>query len=172
MNHLENINPSELTENVIELIGKEWMLVSAGDSESFNTMTASWGSIGYYSNQPIATIFIRPERYTFDFIEQSDYFTLSFLPANYRQALALLGKVSGRDCDKVAQAGLTPIFTEIGNPTFKEARLVLECRKIYGQMMNEESFTDHSIYEKWYGESHGNLHKLYMAAIEKCWIER
>ncbi len=172
MNHLENINPSELTENVIELIGKEWMLVSAGDSESFNTMTASWGSIGYYSNQPIATIFIRPERYTFDFIEQSDYFTLSFLPANYRQALALLGKVSGRDCDKVAQAGLTPIFTELGNPTFKEARLVLECCKIYGQMMSEESFTDHSIYEKWYGSSHGNLHKLYMATIERCWIER
>ena len=171
MKNMINIHPSKLTDNAIDLIGKEWMLVSAGDESNFNAMTASWGSIGFFSNQPMAMIFVRQERYTYEFIENSDNFTLTFLGDGYRDALMTLGRNSGRDCDKIALAGLTPTFTESGNPSFEEGRLVLECRKIFGQMMTEESFVDHACYEKWYGESHGGLHKIYMGVIENCWIK-
>ena len=171
MNNLTRIEPSELTQNFIKLIGKDWMLISAGNTDNYNTMTANWGSIGYYANQSIATIFVRPERYTYDFVEHSDRFTLTFFGAEFREALSLLGKLSGRDCNKVEQSGLTPCFTELGNPSFIEAKLVMECRKIFGQQMCEESFVDKSCLERWYGGSHGGLHKMYIGVIEKCWIQ-
>ncbi|MFI3318761.1 MAG: flavin reductase family protein [Rikenellaceae bacterium] len=171
MRDLIKIDPLSLSENVIDIIGKQWMLVSAGDRERFNTMTASWGTIGFYSNEPVVTIFIRPERYTYEFIESSDRFTLTVLEEGYRQALTTLGKLSGRDCDKISQAGLTPQFTESGNPTFAEAKIVFECRKIFAQDMTEESFVEHACYEKWYGPGHGNLHKIYMGVIEACWVK-
>lgn len=169
MKNYKIVEPSSLSDNMIELIGKEWMLVSAGGKDKFNTMTANWGSIGYYANKPIATIFVRPERYTFDFVESSDHFTLSFFGSSNREALALLGKLSGRDCDKVTQAGLSPIFTELGNPSFSEARMVLECRKIYGHNMTKEEFMDQEIFTNCY--SRGGVHKVYMAVIENCYIK-
>lgn len=169
MENYREVEPMSLNDNMIELIGKEWMLISAGSPEKFNTMTANWGSIGYYANKPVAMIFVRPERYTFDFIESSDHFTLSFFGDRNREALSLLGKVSGRDCDKVSQAGLTPIFTELDNPSFGEARMVLECRKIFGHNMSQEEFMDQEIFSNCY--SKGGVHKLYMAVIEKCYIK-
>ncbi len=171
MKNMIKIEPNALKNNPIDIIGKEWLLVSAGNREQYNTMTASWGSIGYFFNMPVATIVIRPERYTFEFLERESHFTLSVLVEGHRDALAILGTISGRDCDKITQTGLTPTFTESGLPTFKEARLVLECRKIYGQMMNQESFIDQSIFEKWYNEAKGNPHKIFMGEIESCWIE-
>ena len=171
MKNMKKINPSELKDSAIDLIGKEWMLISAGDESNFNTMTASWGAIGFYTNQPTVTIFVRPERYTYEFIENSDKFTLTFLGEGYRDELMTLGRKSGRDCDKIALSGLTTTFTENGNPTFKEGRIVLECRKIYGQMMAEDNFVDQENYEKWYGGEHGGLHKMYIGVIENCWIK-
>ncbi len=170
MRDMIEIEASQLKESPIDIIGKEWLLVSAGCDGSFNTMTASWGSIGYFFNTPVATIVIRPERYTSEFLERETHFTLTVLVDGHRDALALLGKLSGRDSDKVAESGLTPIFTESGLPTFKEARLVLECRKIYGQMMTQESFVDQKIFEKWYNDAKGNPHKMFMGEIEKCWV--
>ncbi len=172
MKDMIRVEPNELADSPIDIIGKEWLLVSAGDKSSFNTMTASWGSIGYFFNTNVATIVIRPERYTFEFLERESHFTLSVLMEGHREALAMLGKLSGRDCDKIAQAGLTPTFTESGLPTFKEARLVLECRKIFGQMMSQESFVDQSIFEKWYNEAKGAPHKMFMGEIEACWITK
>ncbi|MFI3289772.1 MAG: flavin reductase [Rikenellaceae bacterium] len=171
MNNMVKVEPNALSDSAIDLIGKEWLLVSAGDKDNFNTMTASWGSLGFFFNMNVATIVIRPERYTFQFLESSSHFTLTILKSGYREAQTLLGKLSGRNSDKVAQSGLTPIFTEAGNPTFEQARIVLECRKIYGQDMSKDSFVDQSIYGKWYGEGHGNLHKIYMGEIVNCWIE-
>ncbi len=168
---MREIAPNALKDNAMDLIGKEWLLVSAGNKENFNTMTASWGSLGYLFNMNVATIVVRPERYTYEFLERESHFTLTILKEGHRDAQMLLGKVSGRDGDKVAQSGLTPTFTELGNPTFEEARIVLECRKIYGQQMSQEAFIDNSLLEKWYDEAHGGLHKIYMGEIVKCWIE-
>lgn len=169
MENMIKVEVNTLSDSAIDLIGKEWLLVSAGDKDNFNTMTASWGSLGVFFNMNVATIVIRPERYTYEFLESATHFTLTILKPGYREAQTLLGKCSGRDGDKIAKSGLTPTFTQLGNPTFEQARIVLECRKIYGQDMSEESFVDHTIYEKWYGEGHGNLHKIYMGEIVNCW---
>ena len=165
MNNFQTIAPQEIEGNAAERIGKQWMLISAGSPERFNTMTASWGFMGYYANRYCATILVRPERYTYEFLEAAGTFTLSFLPESYRSALSLLGTQSGRDGDKVAQAGLTPLFTPAGNPTFEEAELVVECRTIYGAPMSREGFVDRAILDRWYGNEHGGLHKLYIGEI-------
>ena len=90
-------------------------------------------------------------------------FTLSFFDEKYRKALQICGSKSGRDCDKVAESGLTPVFTKLGNPAFEEAQYVLECRKMYVQMLDEKSFIDKSAVAKWYGDA--SFHKMYVAEI-------
>ncbi|MFI3278682.1 MAG: flavin reductase family protein [Rikenellaceae bacterium] len=171
MSNFKQISPNEISTNVIDLIGKEWMLISATDGERTNAMTASWGGVGFYSNKPVATIYVRPERYTYELIESSTHFTISVLEPGHRDALTYMGKNSGRDGDKASVCGLTPMLTPNGNPTFAEARIVLECRKIYAQMMSEDSFVDKGCYEQWYGHGHGNLHKVYMGVIESCLVK-
>jgi len=102
----------DLSENFFEVIGKEWMLVTAGNKDHFNTMTASWGGIGFLWNKPVVYVFIRPERYTFEFIEKSEYFTLSFLGEENRAIHKICGSKSGREVDKVKETGLKPVITE------------------------------------------------------------
>ena len=125
---MKAINPNEIKDNFIELIGKEWMLVSAGDKEKFNMMTASWGGVGVLWNRPVVFAFIRPERYTREFIDAKNEFTITFLGPEHRKAHSICGSKSGREIDKVEATGLTPYFTEAGNPVFEEARLTLECK--------------------------------------------
>ena len=153
-------------ENAFDLIGKQWMLVTAGTSASFNTMTASWGGIGWLWNKPVAFIFIRPERYTHEFIEKNDRLTLSFYTEDYRKALQLCGSKSGRDTDKVKETGLTPVALESGAMTFDEACMTLDCRKLFKATMQEANFLDKEILDRWYGEKQGNLHDVYVLEIE------
>ena len=163
----KTVAPETLKDNPFTLIGGDWMLVTAGDEQKFNTMTASWGGVGVLWNRNVAFSFIRPQRYTFSFLEANDYYTLSFYPRDKKPALALCGARSGRDCDKVKLAGLTPVFDE-NAPYFEEARLVLVCRKMYGQMMTPESFlTDEtaSMYQD------GDYHKVYVGEIVKVLIK-
>src|SRR5574344_709569 len=103
---MEKINVKELNDNIFDTIGKEWMLVCAGNKEKFNMMTASWGCLGWLWNKPVAVVFIRPERYTYGFVEDNARVTLSFFGQECRKALQICGTKSGRDCDKVAEAGL------------------------------------------------------------------
>ncbi|MFR9603636.1 MAG: flavin reductase family protein [Rikenellaceae bacterium] len=170
MKNYKKINPMEMPDNVIKLIGRDWMLIGAGDETKSNAMTASWGALGYYSNKCMATVYVRPERYTNDFMESASHFTLTVLEEQKHDAHMIFGKMSGRDNDKAALAGLTPIFTEDGNPTFAEGRIVIECRKIFAQTMGEESFVDKDVYNKWYGGGHGGDHILYMGEIVNLWI--
>lgn len=167
---MKKIGPKELAANPIKLIGEEWMLISSGSKEKFNSMTASWGGMGYLWNKPVAFIFIRPERYTYEFVEKNDFLTLSFFAPEYKKALSIFGSKSGRDTDKVAETGLTPQFTELGNPTYEEARIVMECRKLYSEMLSAESFIDKTAIAKWYGPGN-NLHKMYVVEIVNLWIK-
>ena len=152
-------------ENAFEMIGKEWMLVTAGDESRFNTMTASWGGLGWLWNKPVAFVFIRPERYTHEFIEASTRLTLSFYPEECRKALQLCGTRSGRDTDKVAATGLQPVTLPSGAVTFAQARLSLDCRKLFKASMQEADFLDASLLDRGYGE-HGGLHDIYVVEIE------
>ena len=156
-------------ENAFELIGKEWMLVTAGDESRFNTMTASWGGLGWLWNKPVAFVFIRPERYTHEFIEASTRLTLSFYPEEYRKALQLCGTKSGRDTDKVAATGLQPVTLPSGAVSFAQARLSLDCRKLFKASMQEADFLDASLLDRWYGE-HGGLHDVYVVEIEDVYV--
>ena len=109
---MKQISPFDLNDNLFHLLDREWMLITARDAETgkINTMTASWGGFGILWNKPVAFVFIRPQRYTFGFTEQNEGLTLSFFSEDYRDALKLCGRVSGRDCDKIARAGLTPML--------------------------------------------------------------
>lgn len=157
-------------EDVFNLIGKQWMLVTAGTAEKFNTMTASWGGLGWLWNKPVAFVFIRPERYTHDFIEAYDRLTLSFYDEEHRNILQFCGTKSGRDTDKVTSIGLLPLPLDSGTVTFSQARLTLDCRKLFKASMNEANFLDHSILEKWYG-AHGGLHDVYVVEIENVYTQ-
>lgn len=167
MKDFKEIDAKELKENVFDVIGKQWLLVTAGKKDKFNTMTASWGTMGVLFNKPVAIIFIRPQRYTFEFIEKEPEFTLTVLPEQYRAALNLCGKKSGRDCDKVKEAGLTAIETENGNMAFAEGRLVFECKKLYGKFLDPKEFLDESIDSTWFAAK--DYHKVFIAEIEKVY---
>ena len=109
---------------------KDWALLTAGTDEHFNSMTISWGSLGTVWNKDVVTVYVRPDRYTWGFLKDSDYFTVSFYPESCRKALLYMGEMSGRDGDKAAAAGLTPrVLTE--GITFQEATETFVCRKIY-----------------------------------------
>lgn len=159
------VSCESLDENTFSLIGRDWMLVTAGDSSSFNTMTASWGGLGVLWSDPVAFIFVRPQRYTFGFTEKNDFFTLSFFDEKYRGALSLCGTKSGRDCDKVRETGLTPVH-EDGYTYFAEAKLVIVCRKLYAQDIRPECFTDRDIIGAHYPAN--DFHRMYTGKIIKC----
>lgn len=159
-------------EDAFQLIGKEWMLITAGDSTSYNTMTASWGGIGWLWNKPVAFIFVRPERYTHEFIEKNGRLTLSFFPEDYRSALQICGSKSGRDCDKVKEAGISPKQLESGAITFNEARMALDCRKLFKAEMEQANFLDKELLEKWYHDKPGGgFHTVYVVEIENVYAK-
>ena len=132
----KTVDPKELKDNVFSLIGDQWMLITAGTGEDLNTMTASWGGLGILWGAPAATCYIRPQRYTKEFVDREEYFTLTFFGEEHRQALALCGSKSGREVDKVQACGFTVKTASCGAPYFEEASLVLVCRKRFAQEMD------------------------------------
>lgn len=157
----KEISAKEIDTNLIKAISEEWMLVAAGDKDKFNMMTASWGFAGeMWGNDCMAAV-IRPQRYTMEFINNSDYFTLSFYGDN-KDIHKICGSKSGRDTDKVKLTGLTPVFSD-NTVYFEEARLVIVCKKQYVQQMKEECFTDKEPL-RWYNN---DLHYMVIGKIEK-----
>lgn len=167
---MKEISVFEINDNLFKAVGKDWMLVTAGNRESFNMMTASWGGFGWLWNRPVAFVFVRPERYTHDFIERSNTMTLSFLEDGHREILNLCGTKSGRDIDKIKATGLAPVFTESGNVLYAQARLSLECRKLFKVGMEKSAFIDASLLDRFYNAEEGNLHDIYIVGIEKVWV--
>jgi flavin reductase (DIM6/NTAB) family NADH-FMN oxidoreductase RutF len=162
------INPDKLDENVFNLIGEQWMLITAGTSDHFNTMTASWGTMGILWHLPVAICVIRPQRYTFEFAESSDYYTLSFLEPGNRKILQFCGTHSGRDNDKVMETGLEPRITRLGNIYFEQCKLVLECKKLYADSLKEDAFIIPELTRKNYPK--GDFHKFYIGEIVSCLV--
>ena len=169
MNNFKEITPEELKENPFQLIGKDWGLVTVNAEDKVNMMTISWGGVGIMWNKPVAYTFIRPQRYTFDFIEDGEYFAISFLPDGYREQLSFCGTKSGRDFDKVKETGLTPICDEKA-PYFAESKVVVICRKMYAQSLNSESVVDKSVFSS-YAPDGSDFHKMYISEIEKVLVK-
>lgn len=161
---LREIATKDLVLNPFEKIGREWMLVTAGDEEDFNTMTASWGGLGVLWGHDVATCYIRQSRFTKEFVDSAERLTLSFYGPEWKGALRYLGTVSGRDEDKVEEAGLTPLFVD-GTTTFEEASLTLVCRKLSATYLGPDSFLDPTIDGAWYADH--DYHTMYICEIER-----
>lgn len=166
---LTSIDPEQLNQNVFSLIGSQWMLITAGTEQACNTMTASWGGLGVLWGAPTATIYVRPQRYTREFLDREEYFTLTFFGEEYRKALNLCGSKSGREVDKVKECGFTVKTAPCGAPYFEEAELVLVCRKRYTQALNPDRIPEDAK-EKWYPRK--DYHIVYLGEILEAYIKK
>lgn len=164
----KEIEAKKLNINPFTLIGDEWLLVTAGTENKYNTLTASWGGLGVFWGKNSATIYIRESRYTKEFIDNNSTFTLSFFNEEYKKSLSICGSVSGRDVNKAQKANLTPIFNN-DSTYFEEAKMVMICKKMYHTEMKVENFDEPKFNEEMY--SNGDYHTIYIAEILKVLIK-
>lgn len=164
----KQIAPDRIPGNIIKMLNDDWMLITAGDKDHFNMMTASWGGLGVLYGKPIATCFINPTRHTYQLMEKNDTYTLTFYTEAYREALKYCGTTSGRDADKVKGSGLSPITTPEGSQAFSEAWLIIECRKLVSQSLTPEAISNEKVKEQWAGKQ---LHKMYIGEIINVWVK-
>lgn len=157
------VDVNEIKGNTFDMIGKQWMLITGGTKDEFNTMTASWGALGVLWHKPVAVCLIRPQRHTLGFVENNDCFTLSFYDEKYRPQLSICGTKSGKDIDKVKETGFTPCEAECGAMYFEEAELVLVCKKIYIDDMKPENILDKESDVKFYPDK--DYHKIFVGEI-------
>ena len=162
----KEINAKEIDGNLIKSIAEEWMLISAGSENGYNMMTASWGFVGEMWGNDTVIAAVRPQRYTMEFIDKNDYFTLSFY-GDKKDIHKVCGSLSGRDVNKTEMTGLTPVFSD-NTVYFGEARLVIICKKQYVAPLYEQGFLDKQILDKWYD---GDLHNMIFGKIEKVLIK-
>ncbi len=168
---MKEINYKDMKFNPFNLIGGEWMLVTAGNEQSgYNTMTASWGHLGclWGHNDPTAVIYLRPSRYTKEFVDRERYFTLCVMDQSFKKQMAYLGSVSGRDENKIEKTGLTPVYDD-NTVYFEEAKLVLVCKKVYASELQESGFIYHSTIDESYPQR--DFHTMYVGKIEKVLVK-
>jgi flavin reductase (DIM6/NTAB) family NADH-FMN oxidoreductase RutF len=159
-----------LDDNAIRMIGKDWMLISAGTPDDYNMMTASWGTLGWLWQKPVAFIFVRPQRHTHNYTESAEYFTLTFYKDEHKDILKKMGTVSGRNFDKMNYEKLTALETENGSVGFEEAYLVVECKKLYARVLDEDSFTIPELAESVYPKK--DYHTMYVGEIVNVWRKK
>lgn len=164
----ELVDISKLNFNPCDKIGNGWMLITAGNDNKFNTMTASWGGTGVLWNKNVSFSFVRPQRYTFEFLENNKTYSLCFFDSQYKKQLAFCGRNSGKEVDKIKEIGFTPIFDE-ECPCFAEATTILVCKKIYSQFLSPDSFCDESISENYENDDY---HKMFVGEIVKCLVKK
>lgn len=151
--------------NPIDRMKNDWFLITSGNQDCFNSMTASWGGIGHLWNENVAFLFVRPQRFTHTFIENYDTLTISFFTKNYRKALALLGSKSGKDTSKIEESGLTPMKFH-SSMAYKEAEYVLVCKKLYCHTISEENMLGKELLEHY---PNHDFHSMYIVKIENIY---
>lgn len=156
----------ELNTSPVKMIAEDWALLTAGNLSAFNTMTVSWGGVGELWGKDVAFVFVRPQRYTYEFMENSEYFTLSFFGGEYKKELGICGAKSGRDVDKCKETGLVPTAAE-NAVTFAQAKTVLVCRKVAFQDIDPKGFLDSSIMDTYAAKDY---HRMYVGVIEKVLV--
>lgn len=160
---MKEINIRELKENFVSMISGDWALLTAGKTDNYNMMTVSWGGVGELWGKDVCFVFVRPQRYTFEYMEQNEYFTLSFYGGEYKKELGICGSKSGRDTDKTALTGFSPI--EIGESvSFKQAKVTVLLRKIAYQDMNPDGFIAPEIMGNY---AASDFHRTYVGEIVK-----
>lgn len=167
---MKEVSYKDLKFNPFNLLGKEWMLATAGnEKDGCNTMTISWGHLGslWGNNDPTAILYVRPSRYTKEFVDKEDYFTLSVMDKSFKKQMAYLGTVSGRDEDKIAKTGLTKVYDH-GTVYFAEAKMVFICKKEYASEIKADGFMAEETIEKNYPLR--DFHTMYIGKIEKVLV--
>ena len=160
---IATIKAKDLVLPSIDIWFKRWFVLTAGNMQKFNSMTVAWGSVGGMWEMPFVQVVVRPTRHTFGFMNDSDTFTLCSFPAKFRKDLAILGSKSGRDGNKIALTHLTPIKSAtVAAPCFKEADLVIECRKIYWQDLDDRNFLSAKIADKY---PQMDFHRIFFGEI-------
>lgn len=155
--------PVDLIEiNPFTKIGKEWALITAGTRAGLNVMTISWGGVGVLWGKNVVFVFVRDSRFTKEFLDENEFFSLTFFEETYREALSYCGSHSGRKEDKLKAAGITPAF-RFGIPYIDEGNLVFICKKLSATRLTEESFLEPEIMKKWYAD--GDMHTMYVAEV-------
>lgn len=154
--------------NPFTLFAKEWALVTARKGEAVNTMTIGYGKLGTLWNRSVVTVYSRPQRYTTEFLNESDYFSVTVLPEGYKKQLVYLGNVSGKDEDKIAKSGLTVEYKD-GIPYFKEAKLVIFAKKIYQTDIQENEILDKDIVTSRYQDK--DFHRIYVGQVISIYAE-
>ncbi|MBU0656040.1 MAG: flavin reductase [Gammaproteobacteria bacterium] len=166
------IEPIELKFNFIKSIRYDWMLITSGSIDSSNSMTACWGGVGHlWDIHPVCFIFIRPTRYTYEFIENSDYFSIQFFDENYKDKLRFMGTNSGRNINKISEVDFHQKIDSLGAVYYTEASMVMICKKVYYQDIDPTHFLDKSIYD-WYAENYplDGYHRMYVGSIREILI--
>ena len=167
--NFKEISVENINDNVFKLIDKDWMLITAGTIDDFNAMTASWGSFGILWHKQVAFCFIRPNRHTYGLMEKNEYFTLSFYSEKHKKILEFCGTKSGRNVDKIKETGLLPVKGATGAVYFGQARLVLECRKIYYQDLDPQKFLDPEIHKNYPIDDY---HRMYIGEVLGCMLNQ
>ncbi len=165
---MNTVSIKEFKNNIVKSIADDWALLSAGNENSHNAMTVSWGGAGELWGKDVVFVFVRPQRYTKEFIDREGKFSLCFFDGEYKKELTLFGRKSGRDTDKYKETGFKPVFRD-GTVFPEEASSVLICKTLAVEEINPESFIDKSIDEKNYPSK--DYHKVYIAEIEKVLIK-
>lgn len=163
----KEITAQEIDTNAVKLFADNWMILSAGKKSDMNMMTIAWGGLGELWSKPVVTVYVSTSRYTYKYMEENDYFTVTSFPEAYKDKLQYLGTVSGRDEDKLKGSGLTAEFTDLGNPIYKEANLAIECKKIYCHQFDKNNIPLEQ--RKWYDESKTGVHVMYIGEIVHVW---
>ncbi len=163
----KEINVRELKDNFVKMISDDWALLTAGTKDKFNTMTVSWGGIGELWNKDVCFVFVRPQRYTYEFMENNDYFSLSFFGGEYKKELGICGSKSGRDIDKMAETGFNPI--DLGEAVgFEQAKVNVVLKKLAYQDMKPDGFLDETIMKNY---ANNDFHRVYVGEIVKVMVE-
>jgi len=160
---VREISAEELSVRAVDLWMNRWLLLTAGTLDDCNMMTVAWGSVGCMWSKPFVQVVVRPQRYTYGFMERSESFTVCAFPEEYRDALRTMGSISGRDGDKVSKTSLTfKASTGVAAPAYEQADLILECRKMYFQDMDPAGFVDEAIRKNYPKEDY---HRIYFGEI-------
>lgn len=168
---MKEIKIEDFKENPFTMIGKDWMLITAEKDGKANTMTASWGGLGVIWGKNVASVYIRYSRYTKEFVDGADSFSICVLPKKYAKELSYCGTVSGRDEDKIKKCAFT-LNHENNVPYFEEAKVTLICKKLFKQELTSEAFElkeKDSILNSFYSDK--DWHVMYIAEIEKIFVE-
>lgn len=163
---LEKVELSAISPKVLEVFGTQNALLTAGDREKCNTMTIGWCGLGRLWNVPSCTVYVRPERYTYEFMEKQDYFTVCVFGTEYKKVMGYCGSKSGRDTDKIRACGLTLRYGAADAPFFDEAELVLVCRKIYVQDLEDACVVDENIRKFYQGDG---WHRAYVGQVVEAY---